>query len=196
VTKKRRKPSLPSIRRIVNYWFDSKTPYTFYNLDADHPGCFACGYISEGNREPRSIEKQWDRSRLERCHLIGKADGGSDALSNLVLLCKRCHHEAPMIGRSAQPMIDWINRRDGHCFWFMERFTKECALISPTLLSELAGLGWNDAAELMASFRCMSEFMKMGYHPQGDMFATAAAVFEGVVKLHRVVRRAQKAVTA
>ena len=45
---------------------------------------------------------------LQRAHLIPNSVGGTGDPENLVLLCARCHREAPMIGSSAQPMIDWI----------------------------------------------------------------------------------------
>lgn len=33
--------------------------------------------------------------RLEKCHIIPHALGGKDDISNLILLCNRCHKEAP-----------------------------------------------------------------------------------------------------
>ncbi|MDQ6809508.1 MAG: HNH endonuclease [Verrucomicrobiota bacterium] len=179
--------NLPSIVVIARHWMEKPT---FANLDEDWPGCFACGYTGHhGNRDrPLSIEIQWKLSRLERCHLIGAAEGGGNDVSNLVLLCKRCHKDAPTIGRTAQPMIDWINRREGYTTWFWDRLLAECAAISPTLMADLNSAEWQNGEELTAALDAMAKFMKVGYHPDGNQFATLAALFEGIVALKTILR--------
>jgi len=46
--------------------------------------CWRCGY----------------KSRLQKCHIVPKSLGGKNDPSNLVLLCGRCHREAPNIADS------------------------------------------------------------------------------------------------
>ena len=71
---------LTTIKKIVEYW-EARKDETELNVDwADaHERCWRCGY----------------KTKLEKCHIIPKALGGSDQPSNLVLLCIRCHREAP-----------------------------------------------------------------------------------------------------
>lgn len=79
-----------SIQDIVNYWSKRESEC---GLGVDwaeaHERCWRCGY----------------KSSLERCHIIPRALGGSDEPSNLVLLCSRCHLEAPNIN---DPRFMWI----------------------------------------------------------------------------------------
>ena len=58
---------------INNYWLER-----FDFLEEDYPTCFVCGKVE----------------RLEKCHMIPKALGGSDTVDNLVLLCNEHHREA------------------------------------------------------------------------------------------------------
>lgn len=51
--------------------------------------CWRCGY----------------RSELQRCHIIPEALVGANDASNLVLLCGRCHREAPNV---SDPRFMWI----------------------------------------------------------------------------------------
>jgi len=47
-----------------------------------------------------ALEHCWrcgHESNLEKCHIVPKSLGGSDDVSNLVLLCNRCHKEAPNV---------------------------------------------------------------------------------------------------
>ena len=46
-----------------------------------HERCWRCGY----------------RSNLERCHIVPDSLGGLDSPENFVLLCRRCHREAPNV---------------------------------------------------------------------------------------------------
>jgi len=57
-----------------------------------HERCWRCGY------KPKA---------LERCHIVPDALGGKDAPENLVLLCFKCHRDAPNVGR-ADAMWTWI----------------------------------------------------------------------------------------
>ena len=48
---------------------------------------------------------------LQRCHLVPDAIGGPDGPRNIVLLCARCHAEAPDVG-DADYMLRWIGTHE------------------------------------------------------------------------------------
>ena len=57
-------------------------------------------------------ERCWRCSRnatLEKCHIIPHALGGTDSPDNLVLLCSRCHSEAPNVADQSFMWI-WLRR--------------------------------------------------------------------------------------
>ena len=72
---------------INNYWLGR-----FGRLEEDYPTCFVCG----------------TDKKLERCHLIPRALGGSDDIDNLVLLCQVHHKQAPNLSISKDIMLKWI----------------------------------------------------------------------------------------
>jgi HNH endonuclease len=69
-------------KEIVEYW---EVRQDECGLSVDwaeaHERCWRCGY----------------KTALHRCHIIPAALGGPDEPSNLVLLCERCHREAPNV---------------------------------------------------------------------------------------------------
>lgn len=67
---------------IIQYWAVRQDECTL-SIDWSEAGkrCWRCAY----------------RSTLHRCHIVPHALGGMDAPSNLVLLCQRCHREAPNV---------------------------------------------------------------------------------------------------
>lgn len=79
-------------KQIIDYW---ETIVDYEDLGANfeeaHERCWRCGY----------------KSTLHRCHIIPDSLGGEDAPSNLVLLCNRCHREAPNID-NAEFFWDWL----------------------------------------------------------------------------------------
>lgn len=75
---------------IVNYWVSRQDECGLAVDWAEaHERCWRCGY----------------KSRLHRCHIVPNAQGGPDEPSNLVLLCGRCHREAPNV---ADPSFMWL----------------------------------------------------------------------------------------
>jgi len=48
-----------------------------------------------------------ERKTLERCHIVPASLGGSEDVSNLILLCKECHQESPDVMES-KFIWDWI----------------------------------------------------------------------------------------
>lgn len=73
--------------RINNYWLKE-----FDHLEENYPTCFICG----------------KETNLQLCHLIPDKLGGTKEPDNIVLLCSRCHSNAPNIA-IPQIMIDWIH---------------------------------------------------------------------------------------
>ncbi len=75
---------------IIDYWVRREDEC---GLSVDwaeaHERCWRCGY----------------KSVLHRCHIIPDSMGGPDEPSNLVLLCNRCHREAPNVN---DPRFMWI----------------------------------------------------------------------------------------
>lgn len=47
------------------------------------------------------------KRKLERCHIVPHSLGGKDEPENIVLLCKRCHADAPNVS-DPEIMWDWI----------------------------------------------------------------------------------------
>lgn len=87
-----RKPIKTTKKEIVDYWA-SKQEEVGLSVDWSeaHERCWRCGY----------------KKPLERCHIIPDSLGGKDEPENLVLLCKRCHIEAPNV-EDKNFMWDWI----------------------------------------------------------------------------------------
>lgn len=87
-----RKPIKTTIREIVEYW-ESRIDETELSIDfaETEERCWRCAYKSE----------------LYRCHVIPDSLGGEDTPSNLVLLCRRCHIEAPNI-KEKDFFWDWL----------------------------------------------------------------------------------------
>ncbi len=77
---------------IVKYWA-KRIPETELSVDwADADvRCWRCGYLR----------------CLEKCHIVPNALGGHDAPENLVLLCKKCHKEAPN-SNDSEFFWDWL----------------------------------------------------------------------------------------
>ena len=77
---------------IIDYW-ETRVDECDISVDFSyaHERCWRCGY----------------KSVLHRCHIIPHSLGGEDHPSNLVLLCKRCHVEAPNIN-DVEFFWDWL----------------------------------------------------------------------------------------
>ncbi|ECY6091243.1 HNH endonuclease, partial [Salmonella enterica subsp. enterica serovar Enteritidis] len=46
--------------------------------------------------------------KLERAHIIPHSLGGSNDVSNYILLCNKCHRESPDIANESA-LIEWMN---------------------------------------------------------------------------------------
>lgn len=87
-------------KEIVDYWsrIEDECGLSVDWAEAEER-CWRCGY----------------EKKLQRCHIIPNSLGGKDEPSNLVLLCERCHIDAPNI-ESKTFMWDWI-RANGTSFY-------------------------------------------------------------------------------
>jgi hypothetical protein len=95
-----KRTSTPTIDKIVKYWIDNgddvKGNECFMGADISDwsTHCWRCGH---------------DDEKLEKCHIVPHSLGGSSNSSNLVLLCNRCHNEAPNVNCEFE-MWYWIKR--------------------------------------------------------------------------------------
>jgi len=103
---------------VANYWMEWEAengkPAPWVQLvngygfwDYGEPSCMACGIWhwnwdepypgkSQFSRGPFwEMARQWNRSRLERCHIVSIYRGGPDEVSNMVLMCGLCHDYQP-----------------------------------------------------------------------------------------------------
>lgn len=98
--KNRRKPIKTTKKEIVDYWsrIEDECGLSVDWAEAKER-CWRCGY----------------EKRLQRCHIIPDSLGGKDEPSNLVLLCERCHIDAPNV-ESKTFMWDWI-KANGTSFY-------------------------------------------------------------------------------
>lgn len=90
----------PTKKKIVEYW-QRQGEECVLDFDADaHETCWRC----------------CNKSNLDRCHIVPESLNGSSHPSNFVLLCKRCHGEAPNI---ADPkfMWIWLYKTGGPMYW-------------------------------------------------------------------------------
>ena len=84
---------MPSQKSIYQYWHFEEGKQTLLErgIELENQSdifgkpkldCFACG----------------DVLKIERCHILAKTLGGTDEVSNLHLLCFKCHVESEFIG--------------------------------------------------------------------------------------------------
>jgi len=102
-------------RDIVDYWSKIKDECLLsVDWSEAETRCWRCGY----------------QKRLQRCHIIPDSLGGKDTPSNLVLLCERCHIDAPNI-EDKDFMWDWIiaNKTPFYDTYFTKKALKEYEFI-------------------------------------------------------------------
>ncbi len=93
-------------------------------IDWGEPACFACGYFSSewdriapwdeelnGPTPDAVLNKRWQKSRLERAHLMGHQFGGPNVAENYAMLCRRCHIDSPDVA-DVETVVRWIARRE------------------------------------------------------------------------------------
>lgn len=89
---------------IINYWSESED-----YANGDEVG-MAIDHLDIGKDGGRCWRCATTK-HIQQCHIVGKSQGGSDEPSNLVLLCKDCHDDAPMTkNATAESIFNWIKR--------------------------------------------------------------------------------------
>jgi hypothetical protein len=79
-----------SREEVASYWMNREEESGLAIDWADaHERCWRCGY----------------KASLQFCHIVPEALGGPREASNLVLLCGRCHREAPNV---QDPRFMWV----------------------------------------------------------------------------------------
>ena len=87
---------------IIEYWMDSPNyangdevgmAIDQADLDEDGGRCWRCGTTKN----------------VQRCHIIPHSQGGGDEPSNLLLLCRDCHNDAPNVSNAtAEDFFNWM----------------------------------------------------------------------------------------
>lgn len=143
---------MASPEQIVKFWENE------FELDPDFPQCFACGYSF----------RSWSNRGLQRCHLISRQHWGEDGPDNLILLCVRCHREAPMVGISRFPMLSWAHNREFYLTWALHTLYEETESIESGLLMKMHKVAEKMGREaFQASIVAAFDYLKITYHPGG-----------------------------
>lgn len=112
--------------QIAKYWQEE------FELYLDSPACFACKWDSLNKLSATDnlleSERRWNRCGLDIAHILSRHDGGLALPVNLVLLCRRCHKDAPMVIHRAA-MLDFIKTREYFPITWINRLVSECARI-------------------------------------------------------------------
>ena len=183
----------PSRQAIARYWMNQMTEHwdnpttmtkdertRFYSKpsfkrkmmlqDWGEPCCWACGWYKNdqadyGVSHFTNPLESWDRAvGLEKCHIVPHMLGGSNDPSNLVLLCKKCHKDAPDT-KNPRHMFRFIGKRPH----FQEKFMRE--------VSQLPSDDMQIVLENQAEFKAyLGE--NMGVHYGGDSTETLVGLVE------------------
>jgi hypothetical protein len=98
----------PKAIDIVEYWnsqglIETKERYWNPITDIGEPTCQACGtfnadwdigeFIGDWSTDRNIANERWERSGLEKAHIIAHASNGSNLPKNFLILCRPCHFE-------------------------------------------------------------------------------------------------------
>lgn len=88
---------MPSHYQVAEYWTDKKIQDQPVIYDLHVPECWGCGKFVEGLPNTEDIKVLWNsiEGKLQKCHIIPKALGGTYEVDNIFLMCEGCHSEAP-----------------------------------------------------------------------------------------------------
>lgn len=87
--------------QIARYWMDYQIehgtipPWDRWGWDYGEPACMAGGWWSTKWDEPDAPATRWNKSTLDKCHVVPLFKGGADEPSNIVLMCENCHAHQP-----------------------------------------------------------------------------------------------------
>lgn len=133
---KNKKHATKWISECIKYWgkrvYEGDLGVDFSEADKR---CWRCGY----------------ERTLQKCHIVPKSLGGSDAPSNIIPLCAQCHDEAPDVNDPDEIFL-WI-KKNHHPFYdtyWLQRGIDESGVEfsskknDPEKFSELVRKGFND----------------------------------------------------
>lgn len=89
--------------KIAEYW--ASHDLFCGDIDLGEPACMSCGYFRE---EWNTWE---DAKQLQLCHVVPRALGGTNDVSNIVLLCASCHDAMPDINNK-KIALKWIKENN------------------------------------------------------------------------------------
>lgn len=118
----------PTRYKIAEYWATDRDRCQRWKalmplVDLGEPACFACGFHLESWDVAKTPQQRWNRSGLQRAHIVARSQGGSDDLDNIVLLCAPCHRKMPMT-TDPEVALRWFKDRVSE----VERFGHEEAV--------------------------------------------------------------------
>jgi hypothetical protein len=150
--------------QIAQYWASDEGYARWPSLiiDIGEPSCMACGYYRESWDEPKALGRRWEKASLEKAHIVARSIGGPDIPSNYVLLCGKCHADAPMTNADSV-MFVWCNNRQSFCNSVAECIRKEALAIDPSL-KMFETLSHLTRDELWAALTKASEAIGAGAH--------------------------------
>ena len=135
---------------IAKYWVsdEGRRRWSSAVTDIGEPSCMACGYFARYWDEARTADARWNKSALERAHIVAASAGGPDVPSNYVLLCAKCHAAAPMT-HDDRVMFTWCERRTSHTAAQINELRNELVGLGVDLhsLTGLAALPVNELRE-------------------------------------------------
>lgn len=133
------RPAPPKAVDIVRAFTRRWATTTSRFIDWGEPACFACGYYqprwtalspwhepTDGPTPDSVLNERWEKSRLQKAHLIPHSLGGSNEPNNYAMLCRRCHRDAPDTSDGAA-MVRWIARRETYNATLANEFIGFCA---------------------------------------------------------------------
>lgn len=135
---------------IAKYWASAEglRRWGSAGIDLGEPSCMACGHFAPRWDKIRSESERWNKSTLERAHIVAASAGGPDVPSNYVLLCAKCHAAAPMT-HDDSVMFKWCERRTSHTDAQINELRNELVGLGVDLhsLTGLAALPLNELRE-------------------------------------------------
>lgn len=113
------RPPPPHAYDIAQHW--SRGEFAA-EIDWGEPACFACGWFSaDAPAYPDVTCRQaWERSGLERAHIVPHALNGPNDVDNYLMLCPPCHRDAPDWDEPSV-MIGWAKQRPAYLRLQMDR---------------------------------------------------------------------------
>jgi len=184
-----RTETLPSKSEIFEYWKNRFEKLGLF-VDWGEPGCWACGFHYDAKYDVRSSHPSWSRvlacwekTPLQRCHIVPRSLGGSDKVSNLFLMCRECHDLAPNT-TSRKVFLDWAKTQR---FLHREAVKITAALdsfgIEEVIFDDLSTLMRSEKFKSWATKRTGRHWPQSGYAPRSSRITYSTII--GLALEHR-----------